>query len=50
MSSVLWKSNKIRELLDKACTIQSRLPDWDNHTGMTIDKLNRHFAALVVKG
>ena len=39
----LWKAGKIRELLDEARTIQSRLPP-------TSHKLNRRFAALVSKG
>ena len=46
----LWKAGKIRELLDEARTIQSRLPDQDSRNGLTSHKLNRRFAALVSKG
>ena len=46
----LWKAGKIRELLDEARTIQSRLPDQDSCNGPTSHKLNRRFAALVSKG
>ena len=49
-SARLWKAGKIRELLDEARTIQSRLPDQDSCNGPTSHKLNRRFAALVSKG
>ena len=47
---VLWKAGKIKELLDEARTIQSRLPAYDTQKGMTSHKLNRRFASLVSKG
>ena len=43
----LWKAGKIRELLEEARTIQSRLPEHDSRNGLTSHKLNRRFAALV---
>ena len=46
----LWKAGKIRELLEEARTIQSRLPEHDSRNGQTSHKLNRRFAALVSKG
>ena len=46
----LWKAGKIRELLEEARTIQSRLPEHDSRNGLTSHKLNRRFAALVSKG
>lgn len=47
---VLWKAGKVKELLDEARTIQSRLPAHDIQKGMTSHKLNRRFATLVRKG
>ena len=38
------------ELLADACTIQSRLPEWDSCSGVSTERLNRHFASLVGKG
>ena len=38
------------ELLAEACTIQSRLSEWDSCSGMTTERLNRRFAFLVGKG
>ena len=46
----LWKAGNIKELLEEAHTIQSRLPDLDWQRGTTISKLNRRFAALIRKG
>ena len=46
----LWKGGKIKELLDEARTIQSRLPDQDSRNGLTSHKLNRRFTTLVSKG
>ena len=46
----LWKAGNIKELLDEARTIQSRLPEQDSCNGMTSHKLNRRFAAMVSKG
>ena len=47
---ILWKAGKVKELLDEARTIQSRLPAYDTRKGMTSHKLNRRFATLVGKG
>ena len=46
----LWKAGKIKELLEEARTIQSRLPKLDMERGTTTSKLNRRFAALISKG
>ena len=46
----LWKAGNIKELLEEARTIQSRLPGLDRQRGTTTTKLNRRFAALIRKG
>ena len=46
----LWKAGNIKELLEEAHTIQSRLTELDQQRGMTTSKLNRRFAALIRKG
>ena len=46
----LWKAGRIKELLEEARTIQSRLPERDYSAGMTAEKINRRFAALISKG
>ena len=46
----LWKAGKIKELLEEARTIQSRLPKLDMQRATTTSKLNRRFAALISKG
>lgn len=46
----LWKAGNIKELLEEARTIQSRLPELDLQRGTTTPKLNRRFAALIRKG
>ena len=46
----LWKAGKIKELLEEARTIQSRLPKLDMERGTTTSKLNRRFTALISKG
>ena len=40
----LWKEGKIMELLAEACTIQSRLPEWDSCSGVTTEMLKKRFA------
>ena len=47
---ILWKAGKVKELLDEARTIQSRLPAHDTQKGMTSHKVNRRFTTLVGKG
>ena len=37
---LLWKAGNIKELLEEARTIQSRLPELDRLRGMTTPKLN----------
>ena len=46
----LWKAGNIKELLEEARTIQSRLLGLDRQRGTTTTKLNRRFAALIRKG
>ncbi len=46
----LWKDGNIKELLEEARTIQSRLPALDRQRNTTATKLNRRFAALIGKG
>ena len=46
----LWKAGNIKELLDEARTIQSRLPQRDSQRGLTTHRLNRRFADLFSKG
>ena len=50
LSVSLWKVGNIKELLEEAHTIQSRLTELDQQRGMTTSKLNRRFAALIRKG
>lgn len=47
---LLRKAGNIKELLEEARTIQSRLTELDWQWDMTTSKLNRRFAALIRKG